>query len=282
MMKTEPVSKKQLSPGQKKLLKQIWQPFRSLIEANPHLFDHHLRSFLPAADEYSPTNFLDELWEQLEADILHPDIRNLIFQAMSTNPPKRFREFAINPVNQENKHGLMNMLLLATHYLDNLDQEQGHHNEEVYRAYIACQRMAFACSAMYHFFYLVDYLEKNADPSLIFGELYRIALLRGKLSGLDILVDERIEDSQCRFKSKRYISNRWEPVRKAKQEALRVAEDKWSKGDPAFHDEMAHELEKCFKELSYNMLKRELKPLAKEFNRLRGVKGVKRQRRSPK
>jgi hypothetical protein len=79
------------------------------------------------------------------------------------------------------------------------------------------------------------------------------------------------------LKMKSLIQERWNKRDEELTEALGIADKKWENGDPALHTEMAKFLEPKFPNLSYDVLKKRLRPIAKKYNRLFGVKGVKKE-----
>ena len=64
------------------------------------------------------------------------------------------------------------------------------------------------------------------------------------------------------------------------QDAIQLAEQSWKNGDEKCHDEMADYIttkgDKQFRELHYSRLKKELIPIAREYRKVWGDKGVKR------
>jgi hypothetical protein len=91
-----------------------------------------------------------------------------------------------------------------------------------------------------------------------------------------------------KVQSKLFKNKGLEPIRKEIDQALKLAETKWEKGDDCFHHEMAEYLinkkdssgKKMFPSLTYNILKRELKPLARKYGRCFGDKGVTRDKKT--
>lgn len=138
---------------------------------------------------------------------------------------------------------------------------------------------------------IVERIKKNPDLHLfkdesfvIIEHIHRLGVLQGLLSGTKMIhnVKDRLDIHEMirSFISERNIKRRWDPLKKLKEEALRMAEKKWENGDPAFHTEMAQYLYDRLKgqspDLTQNILKNTLKPLAKKYNRLKGMKGVKK------
>ncbi|SHK16953.1 Sigma-54 interaction domain-containing protein [Desulfatibacillum alkenivorans DSM 16219] len=72
----------------------------------------------------------------------------------------------------------------------------------------------------------------------------------------------------------------WEKHNEGKQKAIKIAEERWKNGDKTLHHEMAVELCKQlqpeYPKLTKDIIRKALKETAKKYNRLFGVKGVKK------
>jgi hypothetical protein len=75
-------------------------------------------------------------------------------------------------------------------------------------------------------------------------------------------------------KSKISADQRWEERDKKLKEPLEKADKLWADGSKLLHYEMAEYLNGEYPEFSYEVLKEHLKPIAKEYDRLFGLKGV--------
>ncbi|MHC1744978.1 MAG: hypothetical protein AB9873_18395 [Syntrophobacteraceae bacterium] len=93
----------------------------------------------------------------------------------------------------------------------------------------------------------------------------------------DRVAAERIAH-QSAFASKAVCDARWSLRNTALRDALAEAEKRWEDGDDCFHHEMAEFLSKKYSALSRKVLKRELKPIARRYDRLFGIKGVKKEK----
>lgn len=110
--------------------------------------------------------------------------------------------------------------------------------------------------------------------------IYLLGCARGAVADLGHLPTKLFEDHFHREKSKQAIRRRWEARDNALKEPLQYADGLWEKGEAVLHDEMAAYLEKLdrFKQqlrhVGHKAILKALVPIAKKYNRVRGMKGM--------
>lgn len=119
----------------------------------------------------------------------------------------------------------------------------------------------------------------EARFSLKAAAVYWIGALMREIELLeDILSSKDLIELLHRMKSHELVEKRHAPLRATYDDALKIAEEKWKKGEPALHHEMADYLEGKFPGLSYTTLKKRLGPVAKKYGRKFGLPGVKKEK----
>jgi hypothetical protein len=126
----------------------------------------------------------------------------------------------------------------------------------------------------------------SAQEKEILLATYMAGVYRGVLVGIDDTIEGRefgfLKDILHTLKSKEWQDGRWKTRDSALQEAMELAEKLWLEGDDLLHHKMAKYLPEVIpgldENVSYDVLKRELKPIAKKYNRLFGIKGVKKEK----
>jgi hypothetical protein len=71
----------------------------------------------------------------------------------------------------------------------------------------------------------------------------------------------------------------WTPKKAMLPDVLAEADRRWTEGDECLHHVMAEFLHRRHPDFSYNVLKRELKAVARKHNRLFGLEGIKKEKK---
>jgi hypothetical protein len=124
---------------------------------------------------------------------------------------------------------------------------------------------------------LAGYLSKRGEPT--FSGLHNIYLL-GFMDGVLVATDpddpkskwyERLKQTFRSIRSAEDRNKEWEKHKAKVAAALQEAEERWAKGDPTMHNKMAEQLAPKYG-LTKKALQTELRPLAREYGRIRGEK----------
>lgn len=147
-------------------------------------------------------------------------------------------------------------------------------NAEKFPEYANRSELYSACATMWAIWSLD--LEHADDPGTLLS-IYNLGCARGALEGVDLesMPSKLYEDHFHSVKSKSAVEKRWKATNDAILKALAEADKRWKSGEEALHHEMAQHLSNKYN-VSYNTLKKRLKPIARIHNRLFGVKGVRK------
>ena len=123
-------------------------------------------------------------------------------------------------------------------------------------------------------------LKSIKDPREIFMA-YLAGWAQGRLDCLDpdtaLIPPDTLKDHLFKLKSSESRKKGWEEHDKAIDEALREADQKWASGDKSLHNQMANHLARKFG-LKRSVLLRRVKDVARKYNRVFGIKGIKKEK----
>ncbi len=124
--------------------------------------------------------------------------------------------------------------------------------------------------------------DTSRDVIEIFCIMHQLGQAHGLLMNISKERVDILKDAYGRIKGSEYIvSRRWNLKKQQKDKACKIADDLWRKGDQSLHTEMADHLHESVKHpelngLSRNQILTAIKQVAQKYNRVLGIKGVRK------
>lgn len=116
--------------------------------------------------------------------------------------------------------------------------------------------------------------------------ILRIGVHIGQLAALTEVTSDEYRKELAATIGRFAVNKKWNSVNSKKTELISIAETKWAAGDLLLHNEMADELlednPEAAKIISKAVLLAALRPVAAKYGKVRGVKGIRKEKLPPK
>jgi hypothetical protein len=242
-------------------------------------------------ERFTVKDFIKNVEDALMTVMKSPDCYNLLSEIKNFKY-KKWNEkgtFYIRNVLKELNISDLFVIPDSSGYLDNIYKKGKLFQKDQFGKVVAYTRLSYAYLILDQLLKLRDKIEKDSKGSSIWIDAYKIGVLQGNLGLIESFLDPAIMDIHFRRKAGKGSQSRWDEKKKYDEEKEKpivneiegLAVDIWDKKKKKdLHDAVAKEIsnrlieahpETVDKHGLIELVRRTIRPMARERNLLRGV-----------